>query len=683
MLRPLLAFLTLAVAAFVITPTVATVGKGVEDLHIDRPMPWSLWKWYEIPPPEDILPPDCDYERLNIESEVTEWPARIDKNTTFRLAGHAWRVDTKTSTAGIKVDLFLNETKEEPGIPLGTAETDSNGKFVVSARIPQDLGATKYHLVAHSLEKQVGCRIYKESWSDPEMEVTARTRIVLDLPERVVVGNNLTFVARVLDEVGGPVRLANVTLDVNGTKLKVVTDSAGEYRYDRVVNGTDDIEVRASFAATQYYGASTGEGLVKVVPEDVVLGDFRFVRSRENEIAGRVFLAPTLRGGNLTLTFEGTRVASCPTCAPASTLTVPTDAEGSFTAKVFVPPTETPGTVRFTVSGGGLKDAYPFNGTLHVPVTMVVEGGGAGYLSRDYQGTARLVDDAGSPVTGDVTYFGPDEMRTGPTDAQGVFTVEGRASCGFHDVTASYPGDATRLSTSAQGRMGVCGPLAYLPQWILDTPPWIFALALALATVAILAARAARVRYAPTLSRGPPLRLAITEPRDHAPDVVSVGETLRATAYLDDPLPAGHVLRMGTHRHMEPRLVGDDLRATFEFTPTKLGDTPLRAEVLDARGRIVTRRTVHVRCVKYAAEVERRYRALKAEHAGDEADVVTPREFEAWLHERAPGLDPALTRKLVSIFEEADYGPRETGREAFLAYLEAEQGLPEVTPRAA
>lgn len=688
MLRPLLAFVTLAVAAFLLAPTVQSVGKGVEDLHIEREMPWSLWKWYRIPPPESIVPPDCDYQRYETESEVVKWPQRITKNESFTVLGHVLRKETRSGVGGIRVELFLNATKEEPGEFLGSTSTDGSGRFTLETKVPHDLDASHYHLVAHSFQKQVDCHIWRESWSDPEMEVTSRTRVVFEMPERVVVGRNLTVAGRVLDEVGGPVRNGNVTLTVEGKSIPVVTDGGGAFSYTMTVNQTDDVDVKASYAATKYYAGSEATGKVEVVPEDVVLKDEEgreslvLTRSRENVLMGEVLVGPAVKGGDLTLSFDNLSVSTCATCPAAREVKVTPAEDGTFTVTVFVAPDQAPGLHRIAMTGAGLKNPHSANATLVVPVTLSIDAKGAGLFTKDYEGTLTATDDAGAPAPGPVAFHGPDQPILGRADESGVFTFQGRTTCGFHDVSAQYDGDDTHLATTSASRMGVCGPLAYLPAWLLDTPGWVWVLVVGLALAALVSTRRLRDRYAPTIRRGPPLELRIVEPHDLSPDVVAVGETVRITAFMDDPLPKGHVLRMGTYGAMDPRDVADDLRASYDFVPTRLGDFPLRAEVLDEKGRIVTRRTVHVRAVQYAAEVERRYRLLKAGTAGDEADVVTPREFESWLRQRSPDMDPALSRRLVGIFEEADYGPRETSREAYLAYLEAEQGLPEVTRHA-
>ena len=58
MLRPVVAFLALAAAAFLLAPTVASVHRGVEDLDIRRTMPWQIWKWDRDPTPPELPIPD-------------------------------------------------------------------------------------------------------------------------------------------------------------------------------------------------------------------------------------------------------------------------------------------------------------------------------------------------------------------------------------------------------------------------------------------------------------------------------------------------------------------------------------------------------------------------------------------------------------------------------------------------
>ena len=151
-----------------------------------------------------------------------------------------------------------------------------------------------------------------------------------------------------------------------------------------------------------------------------------------------------------------------------------------------------------------------------------------------------------------------------------------------------------------------------------------------------------------------------------------MGDVIVAEATLEAPLPDGHRLRIGTHRAMQDASP-DPLAARARLAAPELGDFAVRAEIVNEKGRVVTRRTATMRVVRYAEEIESRYRRLKREQDAD--DAVSPREFEAWLRSSDPNVDPGVARNLVGLFEEADYSPREAGRHEFLAFLRAEKGV--------
>jgi hypothetical protein len=263
------------------------------------------------------------------------------------------------------------------------------------------------------------------------------------------------------------------------------------------------------------------------------------------------------------------------------------------------------------------------------------------------------------------------------TDAAGVLTFSATApACGRTPLVAHFDGQGAYQASSDGRTVLVCGYLAFIPPWLAIIPWWGWALLALAALAAYLAFPRLRDRYATTISRGPALTILATEPTDGEAGLASVGETFGATAFLEAPLPDGHRLRMGTHDHMEELPIDAELRARWLHVADRQGEFTVRADILDGRGRVVTRRTIVLRAVRYAEEIESRYLALrkaKGMHA-----AVSPREFETWLRERSPDLDPHVARRLVAVFEEADYGPREAGRQELLEYLAAEGSLTEV-----
>jgi len=336
---------------------------------------------------------------------------------------------------------------------------------------------------------------------------------------------------------------------------------------------------------------------------------------------------------------------------------------------------------KIAIAGGGLKEVHEENATVEIPARLVLDASGVGLFSKDYEGRLQLTDEAGRPIAAPVRILTAEGERTNATDSEGVHVFTGSfAECGSFPVRAFYDGGKHIRAAEASTDVLSCGFLAFVPPWLLGAPWWLWPLALLAGIVAWQTLRAWRYRYAPLIAGGPALTLTLTEPRDEALGYAGIGEAVVATAFLEEALPDAHRLRMGAHRSTSEVTLDGDLRAHLRLVPEKLGDISIRAEIVDARGRIASRRTVTIHVVKYAEEIEKRYLWLRKASGANE--TVTPREFERWLHARAPGLDPALSRRLVQVFEEADYSPRVAGRAEFAAYLAAEGGVTEVSPDA-
>jgi hypothetical protein len=679
-LRPLLAFACLALTAFLLAPTVQSVHEQVEDLDIKRDLP-RIWKWGQPEPPV-LIPPLCDDAKHNMFSEVDRWPARIKKDEPMTVGGFVRVEDAKgRGVSGVSVDIFLNETKTLPGVKLGTAATGSDGRFTLTTSVPFELQATKYHLVAHALEKQDGCTRYIEHWSDPEMEVTSRTQIVVYPVTDAVVGHPFTVRGRVTDAVDAPVRNANLTFTLDGVSKSIRTDGSGEFAVQHNVSTAKTVHYEARFAATKYYGASSAEGEIKVGREDLRLdvGTLELVRSRLTPFSGVVVLPPGTKAQPLVLSFQGVEVISCGGCAPASRATVTPGADGRFRVDLLADSNQSAGPILVNVTGGGLSQAREVSGRVVIPVNLTLSAEGTGPISRKMEGAVRLVDEVGRPYPGAVAVEAGGVWLGGAVDGNGTYAFQTASACGPQRVRALYNGTDAAMPDVEEREVTVCPLIAALPAWLVAVPLWAWPILLLVVLVAVLLVRRWLLATATTITRGPPLALRHTGPADAAAGIVGVGETATLTAFLEEPLPDGHTLRMGLARRTAPVVLGPDLSAELPVTPEHLGETPIRAEILDAKGRVVSRRTATLRVVRYGEEIERRYRALRG--ASGVSESVSPREFEAWLRARSPDLDASVVSSLVGVFEEADYGPREAGRKELVAYLEAESSLPEVSPR--
>lgn len=671
MLRPVLAFLTLCGVVFLLAPTVASVHEGLESLPIHRELPWQIWKWGHLDPPPSVLPPICSPRHFDQSVNITHWPTRSTKGESFTIRG----IDISPSEgnigiAGVAVDVYLNDTKEEPGIHVGRAITQEGGTFTLSIDPPDEMAAEHYHIVARAERTPKGCGIiYVENWSDPEMDLTADTTLRFVLPDRVVIGHNVTVQGFLVDNVGAGVRDANLTLRIDGRPIALQTDASGAFRYTYLPKAGGVVKLNATYAGNDYYAGSTASDQLNVIPEDVRFeGPLELVRGEPRTFTGHVWLAPGTTPGPVTLTFRNVSIATCATCAPASTMTLQPDASGAFTTTLLVPGSSASGPFEIVASGGGLRSNVLLAGVVRVPVTIELEATGDALFKRTFHGTARALDDRGEAAPGMLRV----ETPSGWTNGTGVVAFAGSAACGTNRASANYDGNDAYVPATRAREFGVCGFFAALPSWLLAIPLWAWPLAVAALATLWLLARRAFERYAPTITRGPPLDVRFVEPDDGAGNVVGVGDAVVLEATLRAPLEAGQRLRIGTHRAMQDAaLDGLSGRATIEAT--HLGEIPVRAEIVNDKGRVLTRRTASIHVVRYAEEIESRYRRLKRE--GHVDDAVSPREFEAWLRERDPHVDPRVARNLVGLFEEADYSPREAGRHEFLAFLRAEKGV--------
>jgi hypothetical protein len=674
LLRSLVAFGTLCAVVALLAPTVASVSGEIESLHVKRELAWHLFKWQDDPRPPSFTPPDCDKTTYLLDPQVTLYSTRLAKDQPYTMGGVVTSAvpSGRQGIPGDHVQVFLNETKEQPGQLVGEAVTDAQGRWNLNGSLPFDLQANHYHVVAHALDTQVDCKRYHQGWSDPEVNVTSHTRILLDGPFKVVAGRTLNVTGSLVDDVGGPVIRQTVRFQLGGQTFMGVTDPQGRFNASVRPTQGGSLQLQAHYDGNNYYAASVATSTVTVMDESVVLnGHFpgeqvQLVRSTPLEVDGQVILPPNATYAPIKLGVPGLLNATAEVAS-----------DGTFHLTLQVTKDQPAGIFTLTASGGGLRrpETFPLQVMIPTRLAIVAQDGGVG--SHGWNASLTLADDTGPIANAPVVIAGPGAVSNGVTTSQGSFAAIGEASaCGSAPVRATYNGTATRMPAQAASDVQICGAILAKAESARHVPWWAWSL-LALPLAAWIAWRRWRSRRAAYIAAGPPLTLAFVEPRDAAQGVVGLGEAAGIVAFLEAPLPEGHRVRMGTPERMED-VEPDGLEARYALVGDAYGEIPVRAEILDARGRVVTRRTRTLRVVRYAEEIESRYKALRAGHGHGEA--VSPREFEAWLRARSPDLDPAVARRLVGVFEEADYGPRVASRRELIAYLDAEAAIPQEVP---
>lgn len=695
LLRPLVAFAALLAVVALLAPTVASVASQVDGLHIKRDISFHIWKWQDDPtPPQSYAPPDCGQRRtFDLAPLVTVYSTRMAKDQPYTIGGTVTSPGERDNPGvpGDRVEIFLNLTKEQPGRSLGMATTQADGSWQLQGTLPFEMQANHYHIVAHALEMNEQCKRYREGWSDPEINITARTRLVLDGPWRSVASREVNITGGLVDDVGGPVVGQAIDIRIGGARYQALTGEDGRFRLNLTPQAVGEVPVVASYKGNAYYGESSETSKLIVLDESVTLngvypnGGIQLVRSTPLAVNGEVMLRPNASYAPVQVTLRGIAASFCEECAPVSNATLEVGPDGAFHMLLRADKTQPSGNFTIVVSGGGMKKTATFNGTLVIPTMLALDAHDGGVGSLNWTARLVLTDDAGPLAGAPVNLNGPGNSTSGLTAADGSFAFATSAtSCGPSSVVASYGGTDFRMPANAQANLAICGAIQESTAVAPAGVPWwawlVGALALAAVVAGIVLWRRRVAARALIIREGPPLTLSFVEPHDLAEGVVGLGESATLAVFLEAPLPEGHRLRVGTPERMEDVEV-DGLQARWAIVADAYGEIAVRAEILNPRGRVVTRRTRPLRVVRYDEEIERRYKALKSAHGADAR--VSPRAFEDWLSARSAALRPEDARRLVRVFEEADYGPRVATRRELLTYLEAEAAIPqEVTPPA-
>ena len=166
------------------------------------------------------------------------------------------------------VQVFLNSWKGPGGLLVGEGETSSEGEFEIKCKVPREISAGDYHVMA----KTVATEEYAESWSDPEITVVSDTSIEISLPEeafevgetfgiRVALREEPSFwVGEGYEKRWNPVTDEEVELYIDGELIeKVTTDNKGEFVLPYAFTESGTHNVKAEFKGTDYHFASSRE----------------------------------------------------------------------------------------------------------------------------------------------------------------------------------------------------------------------------------------------------------------------------------------------------------------------------------------------------------------------------------------------------------------------------------------
>ena len=146
---------------------------------------------------------------------ITQSPTEIRREQPMTVAGTVETV-SRSPVSDMKVEVYVNETKEHGGTLIGTTVTRS-GRWSAEVRIPGDMDLGAYQLLARAVENNY----YYESWSDPDITVYSGSGLELTGPTQVPVGDEAAFEGRLSDDRGMGLENREMVVSVDG----IVTDS--------------------------------------------------------------------------------------------------------------------------------------------------------------------------------------------------------------------------------------------------------------------------------------------------------------------------------------------------------------------------------------------------------------------------------------------------------------------------
>ncbi|HEX2022911.1 MAG TPA: transglutaminase domain-containing protein, partial [Candidatus Thermoplasmatota archaeon] len=394
-------------------------------------------------------------------TNITESPSRIVKGERYFVNGTVLGADGQ-GVPGARVDVYLNATKDSPGRLTGAGTTDSQGRFVVEARVPKDVGARGYQLVARASDGARGSVRFAESWSDPEVDVFAPTRFAF-APQRAAAGIPANVSGRLLDVDGNAVSGAAVRWGFADPDQGVVrTDARGGFTLRVNFTALGNNTVVFSYDGDDHHGAAAATAVVRVDRGAILLpGEAaRVDRGQAGALSGQVAVAGVRLEGvevivHVSSETNGTIVASGTGVA---------DRDGRFAIPVRVPVGAPTGTYAASYEAPSVS----LSATTLVVVTarpvLRLDAPDAVPSGEGFQATATLVSDDGTPIAGAPVALrvdGGEPLRTVPTDNGGVARFDvpsGALPRGDHALRATFDGDPTHSEAQASRTLRLALP---------------------------------------------------------------------------------------------------------------------------------------------------------------------------------------------------------------------------------
>ncbi|RLI23979.1 hypothetical protein DRO58_08010, partial [Candidatus Bathyarchaeota archaeon] len=618
------------------------------------------------------LPPPTSTSRIRTFTQITYVDSSVVKGKLFNVKGKVFD-ENGEPVNGLKVVVYLKESKEdEDGILCGKG-TVSNGEFTIPCRPPPDMKVGDYHVVAHT----IGDEKYEDSESDPTVTVKAEVEIKLEVPEWWILGRIFTVSGCVKEkESGKAVDSLTVSLQVGSKSFKIKTDKEGVFRLAYSINKPGNYSVSAEPSRSPYYFGSKRETKIEVFPIDLTITTPQnLTRLSKVTFSGKLTAGKhSVPKEPLSIYFNNKLVS-----------TVLSDESGKFNVDYYIPRSQSLGKkpVLYKLSKYPLQKSQMV--TVYAKSKLTYRSLNEVNAESSFNITARLEDDLGDPIKDarlTLRYVNKGQTVTihSVTNASGcsVFTIDlpPDYSENTFNFTLSFPGDDFYLPAKAAGQIRLRRtPLFNV--YFVAVPAVAFMVVCAFlfyrkrrSSRKIGSSQTVLTQIKPSGSRRVFIDIVFPQICELFPDVWGVGESLSIAIYLgtsDTPIKDSVKLTLdGTH---EVELTTDEYgKASVTRVFKEKGLHKIRAEYSGDKLQDVAPNERDIRIVDYREEVINLFNSifdLLRSKGVDISEETTPREFQKAVIDSFSGVNRRALDEFISLFEVAEYSLHPVGRREY------------------
>jgi transglutaminase-like putative cysteine protease len=246
------------VSGFLISPESDYQLVMPKDAHIWAEAPFEELSWitFDATPQREQEGPMED-PRVPTITNITYNSERAIKGGKFTVMGTVTTVNG-SAVDEISVELFLTKMKNETGVRCGVWHVE-HGFFNITCDAAPSLKVGDYSLVAHALANKV----YRESWSDPEIRIMTETQVSIQAPKTAYLGQYITVVGTLVDRSNGkPISNATVLMVVENETGYYTTDAEGRISMTHAYGTEGNKTIALLIEGSRYYiGSNTTFGI--------------------------------------------------------------------------------------------------------------------------------------------------------------------------------------------------------------------------------------------------------------------------------------------------------------------------------------------------------------------------------------------------------------------------------------